>query len=69
MYLLVSRVGRIVVLLVFEYSLQKLFEYIRTIRIRDGHGPGGPRAGAGRAGPENPGPWAVRAETGLKFFI
>ena len=27
------------------------------------------RAGAGRAGPENPGPRAVRAETGLKTFI
>ena len=34
------------------------------IIIRDGHGPGRPRAG-----PANPGPRAVRAETGLKIFI
>ena len=39
------------------------------VTLRGGHGPGGPRAGAGRAGPENPGPRAVRAETGLKIFI
>ena len=35
------------------------------VGTRDGHGPGRPRAGPGRAGPENPGPRAVRAETGL----
>ena len=37
---------------------------------RDGNGQGGPRASAGRAGPgpENPGPRALRAQTGLKFF-
>ena len=49
--------------------LEQYTLYSIGIWIRDGHGPGGPRAGAGRAGPENPGPRAVRAETGLKFFI
>ena len=36
---------------------------IYNINIRDGNGPGRPQAG-----PENPGPRALRAETGLKFF-
>ena len=52
---------------IFQSSLINLSNY--TLGTRDGHGPGGPRAGAGRAGPENPGPRAVRAETGLKIFI
>ena len=32
-------------------------------------GTGRAARGAARAGPENPGPRAVRAETGLKIFI
>ena len=55
------------VLLTLLSILYYVGEY--TVVTRDGHGPGGPRAGAGRAGPENPGPRAVRAETGLKIFI
>ena len=36
---------------------------IKTDPSRDGNGPGRPRAG-----PENPGPRASRAQTGLKIF-
>ena len=36
---------------------------IEYVGIRDGNGPGRPRAG-----PENPGPRALRAETGLMIF-
>ena len=42
--------------------------WITIICIRDGNGPGRPRAGPGRAGPENPRPRASRAKPGLKIF-
>ena len=39
------------------------FNVTDLVLIRDGNGPGNPRAG-----PENPGPRALRAETGLIIF-
>ena len=39
-----------------------------TVRSRDGKTRPGPLAETGRAGPENPGPRALRAETGLIIF-
>ena len=48
------------------FSLETSYTQISKIynsHYRDVNGPGGPRAG-----PENPGPRALRAETGLKWF-
>ena len=53
--------------LIKQFKGTKLEEN-NNIATRDGNGPGRPRAGPGRAGPENPGPRASRAQTGLKFF-
>ena len=39
-----------------------------TRESRDGKTRPGPRAGPGRAGPEDPGPRALRAETGRNGF-
>ena len=40
-----------------------MYKLLYTVYIRDGNGPGRPRAG-----PENPGPRALRAEMGLMIF-
>ena len=45
--------------MLYATSLQRILNNV----IRDGNGPGRPRAG-----PENPGPRALRAETGLMIF-
>ena len=51
-----------------KYTIHIRYFCISYVPTRDGNGPGRPRAGSGWAGPENPGPRALRAETGLKIF-
>ena len=51
------------VLLAFNKDLTSSIDLDLFVDSRDGNGPGRPRAG-----PENPGPRASQAETGLKFF-
>ena len=50
-------------LFIVVWKIQICFSY-NNVKIRDDNGPGRPRAG-----PENPGPRALWAETGLKLFI
>ena len=49
------------------YSTNVMYTEIR-VWIRDGNGPGRPRAGPGRAGPELPGPRAETGRNGPKDF-
>ena len=41
---------------------------LSIILLRDGKTRPGPRVGPGRAGPEDPGPRGLRAETGINEF-